>query len=186
MQVSKALPLPHQHSLSTHAHTWPTSMYGICSWALLPSLSASPKAPILWNSTQIPPFLSGFFKPFQSQMILPPFGGKCSVNMYWMNEWILAWPHSLFFFKILFIYLFLERGKWREKERERNVNVWLPLAHPSLCTWPATQTWALTGNRICSPLVRSRHSAHWAAPARTWPQSSDHLVMAIVFNLLKI
>ena len=130
--------------------------------------------------------LIGFFKPFQSQMILPPFGGKCSVNMYWMNEWILAGPHSFFFFKILFIYLFLERGKWREKERERNVNVWLPLAHPSLGTWPATQTWALTGNRICSPLVRSRHSAHWAAPARTRPQSSDHLVMAIVFNLLKI
>ena len=29
-----------------------------------------------------------------------------------------------------FIYLFLERVEGREKERERNINVWLPLVHP--------------------------------------------------------
>ena len=29
-----------------------------------------------------------------------------------------------------FMYLFLERGEEREKERERNINVWLPLTHP--------------------------------------------------------
>ena len=29
-----------------------------------------------------------------------------------------------------FIYLFLERGEVREKERERNTNVWLPLTCP--------------------------------------------------------
>ena len=33
-----------------------------------------------------------------------------------------------------FIYLFLERGEGREKERERNINVWLPLAWPLLGT----------------------------------------------------
>ena len=33
-----------------------------------------------------------------------------------------------------FIYLFLERGEEREKERERNSNVWLPLACPILGT----------------------------------------------------
>ena len=38
-----------------------------------------------------------------------------------------------------FIYLFLERGEGREKERERYINVWLPLAHPLLGTWPTTQ-----------------------------------------------
>ena len=27
-------------------------------------------------------------------------------------------------------YLFLERGEGREKERERNINVWLPLMCP--------------------------------------------------------
>ena len=35
--------------------------------------------------------------------------------------------------KILFIY-FLERGEGREKERERNINVWLLLTQPLLGT----------------------------------------------------
>ena len=43
--------------------------------------------------------------------------------------------------------LFLERGKG--EERERNINVWLPLAHPQLGTPPATQACALIGNRTC-------------------------------------
>ena len=34
------------------------------------------------------------------------------------------------FKKDLFIYLFLERGEGREKERERNISVWLPLTCP--------------------------------------------------------
>ena len=34
-----------------------------------------------------------------------------------------------------------------EKERERNINVRLPLIHPLLGTWLATQACALTGNR---------------------------------------
>ena len=41
-----------------------------------------------------------------------------------------------------FTYLFLERGDRREKE-ERNINVWLPLTHPLLGTWPSTQACAL-------------------------------------------
>ena len=45
--------------------------------------------------------------------------------------------------KILRFYLFSERGEGREKERERNMSVWLPLAHPSLGVGPAC---ALTGN----------------------------------------
>ena len=50
--------------------------------------------------------------------------------------------------------LFLEIGEGREKERERNINVWLPPVCPPLGTWPATQACALTGNRIGSSLVR--------------------------------
>ena len=46
-----------------------------------------------------------------------------------------------------FIYFFLDRGEGREKERERNIRVWLPLTRPPLGTWPATQACALTGNR---------------------------------------
>ena len=33
-----------------------------------------------------------------------------------------------------FICLFLERGEGREKERERNISVWLPLVRPLLGT----------------------------------------------------
>ena len=53
-----------------------------------------------------------------------------------------------------FIYLFLERGKVKEKERERNITVLLPLMCSLLGTWPATQAWAPTGNRTSDPLVR--------------------------------
>ena len=42
-----------------------------------------------------------------------------------------------------------------EKERERNISVWLPLTHPLLGTWPATQAHALTGNRTGNlPVLR--------------------------------
>ena len=50
------------------------------------------------------------------------------------------------FFVFNFIYLLLERGERREKEKESNINVWLPATHPSPGTWPATQARALTGN----------------------------------------
>ena len=51
-----------------------------------------------------------------------------------------------FFFLKYFIYLLLERGEGREKERERNISVWWPLTRPLLETWPTTQACALTGN----------------------------------------
>ena len=47
-------------------------------------------------------------------------------------------PFSFHFLKILFIY-FLERGEGRKKERERNINVRLPLMCPQQGTQPATQ-----------------------------------------------
>ena len=37
-----------------------------------------------------------------------------------------------------FIYLFHERGERREKEREGNISVWLPLVCPQLGIWPVT------------------------------------------------
>ena len=60
---------------------------------------------------------------------------------------------SLFFFFKDFIYLFVERGEGRKKERERNINVWLPLTHHLLGTWPATQACAVTGYWTSNPLV---------------------------------
>ena len=50
-------------------------------------------------------------------------------------------------------YLFLERGEEKEKERERNISVWLPLLCPTLGTWPETQVCALLGNQTGNPLV---------------------------------
>ena len=58
-----------------------------------------------------------------------------------------------FILNILFICLFLERGEGREEERERNINVWLPLMCTLLGTWPATQAGALTGNRTGNSLI---------------------------------
>ena len=59
---------------------------------------------------------------------------------------------NVYFLEILF-YLFLDRGEKRKKERERNINVWLPLMHSQLGTSPATQAFTLTGNRTSGPLV---------------------------------
>ena len=38
-------------------------------------------------------------------------------------------------------------GEGKEKERERNITVWVPLIRPLLGTWPETQACALTENR---------------------------------------
>ena len=51
-----------------------------------------------------------------------------------------------------FIYLLLESGEGKEKERDRNINVWevhrisCLLHAPRLGTWPTTKACALTGN----------------------------------------
>ena len=56
------------------------------------------------------------------------------------------------FLKRFYLFIF-RRGERREKERERNIKVWLPHTCPSLGTWPTTQACALTGNRTRDPLV---------------------------------
>ena len=73
---------------------------------------------------------------------------------------------SPFFQDFFYFYLILERREGREKERERNINVWFTLMWPPLGTWPTTQAYALTMNPTCDPLVHSPHSIHWATPAR--------------------
>ena len=56
-------------------------------------------------------------------------------------------------FKKYLINLFLEWGGGKEKDWERNINVWFPLARPLLGTWPTTQACALTGNLTSNSLV---------------------------------
>ena len=46
-----------------------------------------------------------------------------------LAEWMTL--RSASFFKD-FIYLFLEQGEQREIEKERNINVWVPLGCPLL------------------------------------------------------
>ena len=52
-----------------------------------------------------------------------------------------------------FSYLFVDRRKGREKERQRYITVSLPVLCPPLGSWPETQACAPTGNRTCGPLV---------------------------------
>ena len=68
-------------------------------------------------------------------------------------EGLLSPKSDFFIFFKGFIYLFLERRDKREKERERNINVWMPLVCPLQGTWPTTQACALTGNGTSNPLV---------------------------------
>ena len=63
-------------------------------------------------------------------------------------------PDSLLiFFFFLIFYSLTSRKRGREGQRERNINMWLPPAHPLLGTWPAAQACALTGDRTGDPLV---------------------------------
>ena len=84
----------------------------------------------------------------------PPLGIYIPVSHYsgflklledsWKQFDPLNWTSFSFF--IIFFYFkdfFLERRERREKEREKNINVWLPLALPPLGTWPTTQAHAL-------------------------------------------
>ena len=59
----------------------------------------------------------------------------------------------LFYFIFNKMYLFLERGEGSDKERERNINVWLPLTCPLLGTFPATHACAPTANPTGDPLI---------------------------------
>ena len=64
-------------------------------------------------------------------------------------------PSAFFSFLKILKFIFRERGRKEERQgRERNINVWLPLACPLLGTWPPIQARAQTGNWTGDPLVR--------------------------------
>ena len=73
-----------------------------------------------------------------------------------------------YFLKILFI-LFIFRETGREGERERNINVWLPLALPTLGTQLATQACAWLGIEPETLCFVVWCSVHWATPAKAVP-----------------
>ena len=73
--------------------------------------------------------------------------------------------HSLGqFFKIYYLFIFREKG--REGERERNINVWLPFMCPLLGTWPETRHMPWLEMEPVTLRFREGHSIHWATPPR--------------------
>ena len=78
---------------------------------------------------------------------------------------------SHYFFKTDFIYLFLERGEGREKERERNIDVW-EIQRSVVSRMPPTGALACSPG-MCPDWESNRqtfwfsgwHSVHWATPA---------------------
>ena len=90
----------------------------------------------------------------------------------------LASPFHILFFKRFSLFIF--RGEGREKEREKNINVWLPLAHPLLGTWPATQTCALSGNRTGDLLVH-RPALNPLSHTSQGPQSILNFPLSVLY-----
>ena len=70
-------------------------------------------------------------------------------------------------FKKFFLSFFLERGEGRNKGRERNINVWLPLT-PLTGDWPATKACASPDRESNQGPFGPQASTHihWATPAR--------------------
>ena len=91
--------------------------------------------------------------PFSSTPSTPPPLVTLSLFALAMSLFLCFACYSFFCFED-FVYIFLERGERREKERKGNIHVWLPLPHPWLGTRPATQARALTGTRTGDPLLR--------------------------------
>ena len=56
-----------------------------------------------------------------------------------------------YFLKNIYLFIFKERGG--EGERERNINVWVPLMCPPPRTQPTTQACALNRQQTCNPFV---------------------------------
>ena len=79
----------------------------------------------------------------------------------------------------------MEREEGREKERDKNINVWLPLTCPLPRTWPTTQACALIGNQTCDPLVL-RLALHPLSPTSQDRSSSlRHLPSLVCISLLR-
>ena len=82
-----------------------------------------------------------------------PFNISYNKGLVMMNSFNFIWEalylplHSIF----LNIYLFLDRREWREKERERNISVWLSLMLPKSGTQPSTQEFTPTRNLTRQP-----------------------------------
>ena len=80
---------------------------------------------------------------------------------------------NYYFFRILFIYLFLEGVERRGKERERNISVWLPLTHPYWGPGPQPRHVPWLGIEPTTLWFAGLPSIHRATPATVLVSSSD-------------
>ena len=64
------------------------------------------------------------------------------------------------------MYVFIERGERRKKERERNVNVWLPLMHPYRGPGLQLRHVPWLGIELVTLCFAAWCSVHWDIPAR--------------------
>ena len=101
-----------------------------------------------------------------------PFGAQVGIES---TEPYLSWPNvfTIYIFKD-FIYLLLERRETREKERERNIDVW---EITSIGCFSHPPNWGPGPKPRHVPWLRiepatfwfaGRHSEHWTIPARAW------------------
>ena len=68
--------------------------------------------------------------------------------------------------KLMFLKRFWERGEEKEKERERNIHVWLPLTCPLLGSWLQPRHVPWLGIKPVTLWFTGKCSIHWATPAR--------------------
>ena len=90
-------------------------------------------------------------KAFQKLSRRGEGGQECSCKGSTMIFWEFSYSPS-YFLKRFYLFI-LQRGEGREKEKGRNINVWLPLMCPLSGTRPTTQACVLTGNHTGDPLI---------------------------------
>ena len=92
---------------------------------------------------------------------------QAQVFIFWfiIKKWLFV-PifYILLFFKD-FVYLFFERGEGREEERERNINVWLPLVRPYQGPGPQSRHVPWPGSKPTTLLFTGWHPIHWVTSA---------------------
>ena len=91
-------------------------------------------------------------------------------------------------FKKYFIYLFIERREGRQKDKGRNINVWLPLVCPLPWeNWPATQACALTALNPLShtgqgEIFKFTYYCMSQDPCKYFPQGQSLLFLCVVLK----
>ena len=86
---------------------------------------------------------------------------------------LFSWRSKMFRFLKNTFYLFLENGERREKERERNIHVWLPLTSSLVGIWPTTKVWTYPNWESNWWPFGSQATAQSTEPYQPWAKCSD-------------